>query len=298
MTRNIERTRKQKIVQRTVWGASIAAALTAVLIWTGASEDGAPVAALAGVFGLAGLFELAFMGRLSKEGVLGGFAAAGFLTLLVSWGSVDGLLPESMAGPLQQELRLYFAGLLVLVSGLVAAVSRPPRGKLSLPARIGVVALLALWVGYPFASLHTTWMLMGHTAFVVLLVLSKIGDIAGYYVGNAIGKTHPFKSISPGKTTAGCVGSLVVALLASALASQMGWLGPERWVWVSGLAFGLIINLAAQAGDLFESVVKRKAGVKDSGVWFGPSGGVLDLVDSLLFTVPAALFTWPLLFSS
>jgi phosphatidate cytidylyltransferase len=161
-----------------------------------------------------------------------------------------------------------------------------------------LAALLALWVGYPFAILHAVWALMGHTAFVLLLVLSKIGDIAGYYVGNAIGKTHPFQGISPGKTTAGCVGSLVVAVVASVLAAQLGWLGAERWAWASGVAFGLAINLAAQAGDLFESVVKRKSVVKDSGTWFGPSGGVLDLVDSLLFTVPVALLTWPLFFAA
>jgi len=292
----VERTRRQKIVRRTIWGVSLASALAAALMWAGASEGGAPIAILAGLFGLGGLPELAFMGKLSKEGVLGAFVAAGFLTLLVSWGSVDGLLPASLSGPLRDELNPRFAGLLVLVSALVAAISRTSRGVLSVPARVAVVALLALWVGYPFASLHATWALMGHTAFVVLLVLSKIGDIAGYYVGNAIGKTHPFTGISPGKTTAGCVGSLVVALVAAVVASQAGWLGPERWSWVSGLIFGLLINLAAQAGDLFESIVKRRTGVKDSGTWFGPSGGVLDLVDSLLFTIPVALFTWPLFY--
>ena len=57
------------------------------------------------------------------------------------------------------------------------------------------------------------------------------------------------------------------------------------------------MNLASQAGDLLESVVKRRAGVKDSGTLFGPSGGVLDVVDSLLLSVPTALATWPLLFA-
>jgi phosphatidate cytidylyltransferase len=63
---------------------------------------------------------------------------------------------------------------------------------------------------------------------------------------------------------------------------------------MGGLAAGAAVNLAAQAGDLLESWIKRGAGVKDSGTWFGPSGGVLDLVDSLLLAVPAALLVWPI----
>jgi len=292
----VERTRKQKIIRRTVWGVSLAALLSAALVWAGFSESGMPVAVLAGAFGLAGLLELGFMGKLADEGLLGAFVAAGILTLLVSLAAVDGLLPSAMLGPLREQFTPKVLGFLIMVPALVAMASRPRHGRLGLLGRAGVAALLALWVGYPFAVLHSVWALMGHTAFVVLLVLSKIGDIAGYYVGNAIGKSHPFKGISPGKTTAGCVGSLVVALIAGVLAAQLGWLGDERWAWASGLLFGLVINLAAQAGDLFESVVKRKSEVKDSGTWFGPSGGVLDLVDSLLFTVPAALLTWPLFF--
>jgi phosphatidate cytidylyltransferase len=76
---------------------------------------------------------------------------------------------------------------------------------------------------------------------------------------------------------------------------KAGWLVPDYDPLWAGAAFGAVINLAAQAGDLFESWIKRRSGVKDSGTWFGPSGGVLDLVDSLLFTIPVALLTWPLL---
>ena len=67
--------------------------------------------------------------------------------------------------------------------------------------------------------------------------------------------------------------------------SSLGLLG--------GALAGAAINVAAQAGDLFESWVKRRAGVKDASTWFGPSGGMLDLVDSLLFSVPVALWVWP-----
>ncbi|MEO0652859.1 MAG: phosphatidate cytidylyltransferase, partial [Planctomycetota bacterium] len=121
----------------------------------------------------------------------------------------------------------------------------------------------------------------------------KIGDIAGYFVGSAIGKHHPFKRLSPGKTTEGCLGSLVAGGLAGALLGAVGWLPEGRGV-AAGLGIGLVLNLAAQAGDLLESYIKRTAGVKDSSGWMGASGGVLDVTDSLLLTVPAALVVWGL----
>jgi predicted CDP-diglyceride synthetase/phosphatidate cytidylyltransferase len=130
------------------------------------------------------------------------------------------------------------------------------------------------------------------------LILSKVGDIAGYFVGSAIGKSHPFPKISPGKTTAGCVASLVAGTVAGWIAVATGLLPQASWGVAGALLAGAGVNLAAQAGDLFESWVKRRAGVKDSGTWFGPSGGVLDLIDSLLFSIPAALWLWPRLFDS
>ena len=63
------------------------------------------------------------------------------------------------------------------------------------------------------------------------------------------------------------------------------------------LAAGATLNIAAQAGDLLKSWTKRRAGVKDSSTIFGPAGGLLDQVDSLLLTVPMSLATWPILFA-
>ena len=65
---------------------------------------------------------------------------------------------------------------------------------------------------------------------------------------------------------------------------------------MSGVVLGLVVNVTAQAGDLMESGFKRRAQVKDSGTTFGPSGGMLDLVDSLLLSAPLVAFLWPLLF--
>lgn len=162
---------------------------------------------------------------------------------------------------------------------------------------VGLAAGLALWLIAPLAAVWQVWAAWGIEGLVSLIVLSKIGDTAGYYVGSAIGKRHPFPNISPGKTTAGCVASLFAATAAGGAFAAAGWLPSAGSGLVSGLVAGALINLAAQAGDLFESWVKRRTGVKDSSRVFGPAGGVLDQVDSLLFTVPVALIAWPILFS-
>ena len=92
------------------------------------------------------------------------------------------------------------------------------------------------------------------------------------------------------------MGSFVSAVFTGGLFQWLEWLPPARLGNLTGLLAGASLNVAAQAGDLLKSLVKRRAGVKDSGRVFGPAGGVLDMVDSLLLTVPCALATWPLLF--
>ena len=288
--------KKAKILRRTLWGGSIALVLAAALWWAGQSADGMPVALLGGVLGLAGLVELAGMGGLAHLGLRPALWLGGLLTLAFAFSGVPVLLPGEMGEYLGSGGVPSFAVSLVVLPAVVAAlVGGGPLGR---GPRALLAGALALWAGLAFASIHVTWLMMGQAAFVLLLVLSKVGDIAGYYVGSAIGKSHPFPGISPGKTTAGCVASLVVAVVVAAAAGQAGWLGTPRMGILSALLLGLAVNLASQAGDLLESVVKRRAGVKDSGTWFGPSGGVLDLVDSLLLSIPVALVVWPLLYEA
>ena len=164
-------------------------------------------------------------------------------------------------------------------------------GRERLPVAREVVPL-ALWLLPPLFAIVLVDRDFGIAGLSVLILLAKIGDNAGYFVGRAIGKRHPFPNVSPGKTVAGCVASLVAGIAGGAviLPFTLGERGLPQAL-LGGLLGGLI-NVAAQAGDLSESKVKRTAGVKDSSTMFGPSGGVLDVIDSLLLAAPVALLAW------
>ena len=140
----------------------------------------------------------------------------------------------------------------------------------------------------------------GLAVVVLPLVLTWGTDIAAYFVGRALGKRKLMPSISPGKTVAGAIGGLVAAVL-------LAW-GYEAFVLrpIAQLGlrlrdvvlFGVIVSIAAQVGDLAESLLKREAGVKDSSHLIPGHGGVLDRFDSLLFVLPVAylLLGWMLIY--
>lgn len=114
-------------------------------------------------------------------------------------------------------------------------------------------------------------------------------DVGAYFTGRLFGK-HPLApSISPSKTVEGSVGGIVVSFLALlAYAGLARAAFPFGWVELSVLS--LLLSLTAQLGDLTESMLKRFCGVKDSGSFLPGHGGVLDRLDSLLFTVPLAYY--------
>jgi len=126
----------------------------------------------------------------------------------------------------------------------------------------------------------------GHHYLLYFIVITKFSDTGAYLVGSLIGRHKMIPRISPGKTWEGFGGALVVSILAS-----MGfvyYLGDRMhgMNWTHAIVLGLLLGLAAVVGDLIESIFKREAGIKDSGRFFPGIGGILDLLDSLLFNAP------------
>ncbi len=126
----------------------------------------------------------------------------------------------------------------------------------------------------------------GGRIWVVIAVLAVWSfDSGAYLVGRRFGRTHFIAHLSPGKTLEGLLGGIVVATLVSALTLWLAGQNP-----LGALLLGPLISLVAQAGDLAESMLKRAAGVKDSGNLIPGHGGMLDRVDSIIFAAPAAYF--------
>jgi phosphatidate cytidylyltransferase len=132
-------------------------------------------------------------------------------------------------------------------------------------------------------------------AFVLLPLLTTwVGDSAAYFAGRAWGRAKLAPSVSPGKTVvgavAGLIGSTLIAVALSAFV--LADLPVTRVNVLTAAWIGLLLGASGQVGDLTESMLKREAGVKDSGALLPGHGGMLDRVDSLLFSVPTA---WGLL---
>jgi len=122
------------------------------------------------------------------------------------------------------------------------------------------------------------------------IALTWIGDSAAYFGGRAWGTTKLIPSVSPAKTRAGALSSLVgTALVGAGYAAFVfqAWQAIPVGV-VAGAVGGVLISVVAQVGDLAESLFKREAGVKDSGTLLPGHGGALDRFDSLLFSIPVA----------
>jgi phosphatidate cytidylyltransferase len=118
------------------------------------------------------------------------------------------------------------------------------------------------------------------------ILVTKFSDTGAYAVGSLIGKHKMIPRISPGKTWEGFGGAIVVSTLASVLFAHFFKDKLFGMNWMHAVIIGVILSVSAVVGDLIESLFKREAGVKDSGNFFPGIGGILDLLDSLLFNAP------------
>jgi phosphatidate cytidylyltransferase len=118
------------------------------------------------------------------------------------------------------------------------------------------------------------------------ILVTKFSDSGAYVVGSLIGKTKMIPRISPGKTWEGFAGAILFSVGASVAFAHLARSKVPEFGLTNAVILGFVLALAAVIGDLIESLFKREAGVKDSGGFFPGIGGILDLLDSLLFNAP------------
>ena len=160
-----------------------------------------------------------------------------------------------------------------------------------IPQAAGDAALVLM--GFLYVPLLLSHLIMirmlphGVPWLFLIMVIVMTGDSAAFYVGSSFGRTKLYPAVSPKKSVEGSLGGLAGSVIGALLSRALFF--PELTV-VDCIATALLLGVLGQLGDLFESLIKRSCGVKDSGVIFPGHGGILDRLDSILFAGPAAFY--------
>jgi phosphatidate cytidylyltransferase len=144
--------------------------------------------------------------------------------------------------------------------------------------------LAAAYIGIGLGSLVAIFVYGGRGAVILLVTTIIVSDTAQYYTGRAFGRRPLAPAISPKKTMEGAIGGFVLAPLFLAVSAY--YFLPAATDQTSLVLLGLVLVIAGVAGDLFESMLKRAAGAKDSAALIPGHGGMLDRIDALLFASP------------
>ena len=194
-----------------------------------------------------------------------------------------GALPLLLSIP-YHETGLLAGAVVSLPWALIWLAARPETRTVR---AVLAVLLMSLWVGVPLAHVG----LFPRSRYgVVLILIAVVGpwisDSGAYFAGRVFGRNLLFPTLSPNKTVEGSVGGLLLTVLIVApLAYQL-----LDFTIAKALVMGAGVSVSSQCGDLFESSLKRILDVKDLGNFLPGHGGILDRVDSLLFTAPAVYY--------
>jgi phosphatidate cytidylyltransferase len=186
---------------------------------------------------------------------------------------------------LAAEFGTAFNVLYVLAAAFVlifAFVARAQKGE-GATVSMGVTLLGVVWIGVPLAHAVLLRELPDHGAALLIDVLvgTFVADTAAYATGRMFGSHKIAPNLSPNKTVEGLLGGFVIGTMGF-------WFAGLYQDWLSGvdaLMIGAAVAAVAPIGDLFESMLKRDLGTKDTGTLFGPHGGLLDRLDAVFFTV-------------
>ena len=199
------------------------------------------------------------------------------------------VLGLTVAGTVGDERQVMLALVASVPVIFLFAVLAPLRERIT--ASIAVTMLIVVWIGLGVAHAAMLRGLDHGGALVVMVLLGTFfGDTFAYFGGRLLGRRKLAPRISPNKTVEGL-------LCGIALGTLIVWYWSRTYDgdWISGtdgLLLGLAVVIAAPIGDLFESLVKRDMGTKDTGTLFGAHGGALDRVDAALFALVAGYYVW------
>ncbi len=252
--------------------AAIALPALAAAFFLGPPSLGAAVVGAAVLMGLWEYFELLRVRQIAPH--------RGGAVLLASAAFLDLARPAVAGAP------LWIAGLLLVL------VLTLPRADVAIafPAAAATVLGAAYLggLGGTMAALRTHEPSdQGPWRIAMLLAIVMVADTFAFFVGHAIGCHKLAPTVSPGKTVEGGVGSLLGGIVGALAVRRIGLPGMPL---ADAVALGLAVAAFGVAGDLFESLLKRWAGVKDSGGLFPGHGGMLDRLDSLLFGAPVLYY--------
>ena len=201
-----------------------------------------------------------------------GFAAAAAMVLAARFGT-------------QRDVLEIAAATLPVAFLIVAARGPSDMGTVSIAGTL----LGAWWLGLAFAhAVLLRRLTNGGGVMIDILVGTFLGDTAAYVGGRLFGRRPLAPNLSPHKTVEGLFCGMLIAVLSVFVAGlNQAWLTKGN-----ALLLGLAIAVLGPIGDLFESMVKRDAGIKDAGSLFGAHGGALDRLDAVIFTVVGGYYVW------
>lgn len=187
-----------------------------------------------------------------------------------------------------------------VLAGFVVAIVRyqqPGRVVVNLALSILALAYVGLLLSFVVQLRLFGTNVQGLLALVSMIAVVKMCDTGAYTVGRLIGRHKMAPQLSPGKTWEGAAGGLLFAVIGAwaafaLLAPHLNGRPSESLEACRWISYGLIVGVAGMLGDLAESLLKRNAGRKDSSPWMPGFGGVLDVLDSILFAAPVAYLCW------
>ena len=237
--------------------------------------------AAAGLAEFYGLVEKRDLVCFKRTGIFGGL-----LLMIGTFLNLNGLVGTSGSPARVNDFETSF--LILFVLGLCL------RQFFSRSSTTGILAISTTL----FGLMYVPWLLnfiqkinffprvQGHYYLLYFVLLTKFSDSGAYAVGSLVGRHKMIPRISPGKTWEGFGGAILASILASLLFVHFFQSKMAGMNWGHAIILGIVLGIGAVIGDLIESIFKREAGVKDSGRFFPGIGGILDLLDSLLFNAP------------